>query len=96
MSGLPLTPRAAGLLGSRTIPNFVARTTSLAPPTDSLADEFFIRERAVHVRRIQKIDAEFQRAVNRGQRLSVVACAIKFRHPHAAQTERRNCKTAIS
>src|SRR6266568_6597967 len=92
-SALPFTPRTFGLLGSRTIPNFVARTIWPRLPLDRPTDQLFVRVRPVDIRRVEKVDAQFQRPMNRRDGFLIVTPAIKFRHPHAPQPLGRDLKT---
>jgi hypothetical protein len=52
---------------------------------DRLADELLVRERPVHVGGVDEVDAELERAVDRRDRLALVAGAVELRHPHAAE-----------
>src|SRR5262245_22929847 len=51
-------------------------------------DEALVGERAVRVRRIQEIDPELQRAMDRRDRLRIVVLAVELRHAHAAESHR--------
>jgi hypothetical protein len=57
---------------------------------DRAPNQFFVRMRPVYVGGIQKVDAEFERQMNRRDRFVVVASAVKLRHPHAAKALHRN------
>ena len=63
---------------------------------DRAAEEFFIRVRAVHIRGIEKRDAQLKRAANRGERFFIITSAVKIGHAHAAQAQRGNYRTATS
>jgi hypothetical protein len=52
------------------LPNFVAITTVVATARDRAADEPLVRERPVHVGRVQQRHAEVERAVDRRDRLA--------------------------
>src|SRR5258708_500837 len=65
-------------------------------PLDGAPDQFFICVGPVYIGGIKKIQAEFGRAVNRGNRFVVVASAVKLRHAHAAKAEGRYFETATS
>ena len=87
-SGRPFTPRAVGSL-PRTIPNFVATTTtSRAAAPQGAADELLVRVRAVDVGGVEHRDAEVERPVDRGDRLRLVAGAVEVGHAHAAEADR--------
>ena len=57
---------------------------------DCTADERLVGHRSVELRRIEEVDAEFQRTVNGRDGLVVVARAVEGRHPHAAEPQRRD------
>ncbi len=67
------------------------REHNLIPPAlDRLADEQLIRERAVHIGRVQKVHPKFQGAVNRGDRLAFIRSSVELGHSHTAKAYRRN------
>ena len=51
---------------------------------------------AVHVRRVEEVHAHVQRVLNDPDRLCVVALAVRSRHGHAAQAERRHRERAVT
>jgi hypothetical protein len=55
------------------------------PPTKCLPHQYFIGVRAVRVGRIQKVDAEFQGAIDGGERLLFLAASEQLTHAHAAE-----------
>ena len=57
---------------------------------DRAADEPLVGERAVHVGGVEEGDAELERAVDRRDRLALVGRSVELRHPHAAESERRD------
>src|SRR5260370_40897381 len=59
-----------------------------APAADRTPDELLVAADAVGVSGIEKIDAELDRAMDRGDRLVVVALAVALGHAHAAEAER--------
>jgi hypothetical protein len=59
----------------------------VAPAADGVADEPLVGERAVHVGRVEEVDAEVERAVDRRDRLRIVAAGVEVGHPHAAEAE---------
>ncbi len=59
----------------------------VAPALQGAADELLVRERAVHVGRVPEGDAELDGAVERPERLGLVAAAVEVRHAHAAEAE---------
>src|SRR5262245_36869606 len=64
----------------------------IALPLDRATDQLFIGVGPVHVRRVQKIDAKLQRAVNGGDRFSIVTARVKLAHAHAAEADGRNLR----
>ena len=60
---------------------------NLVPPAgQSPADQFFVDKRPVDVGGIKKVHAQFERTMDSGHRLGVVAPAVELRHSHTAQT----------
>ena len=51
---------------------------------------------AIHVGRIEEIDAQFDRAPQRRQRLRLIRGAIEFLHAHTAEADFRNFDSAGS
>ena len=68
----------------------------IAPSADRRADELLVRERAVHVGRVEEIDADVERAVNRRDRLRLVPARIELGHPHAAEADRGHAQAGSS
>ncbi len=64
--------------------------TSSRPVADRLADELLVRAAAVHVGRVEEVDAELEGAVDRRDRLALVGRPVELRHPHAAEAEGRD------
>jgi hypothetical protein len=56
-------------------------------PLDCLADEPFVGERAVHVGGVEEGDAEVEGAMDRRDRLCIVAPGVEVGHAHAAEAE---------
>jgi hypothetical protein len=52
--------------------------------------ELLVGADAIDVGRIEKVDAEVERATDRRDRLGLVAAAVEIGHSHAAETERRH------
>jgi hypothetical protein len=52
------------------------------------ADELLILMRPVDVGGVQEVDAEFERAIQCGERLLVIASGIELAHAHAAEANR--------
>src|SRR5581483_10010170 len=70
----------------------------VAVALDRTADEHFVRQRAVELRRVEKVDAELPRAPDRRDGLVLVGRAVEGRHPHAAEPDRRHlhvCQLAL-
>jgi len=64
----------------------------VAPVADGATDQLLVRERAVHIRRVEKVAAEVEGAMNRSDRLRVIVRAVELRHPHAAEADGGNRK----
>ena len=58
--------------------------------SDRFTHQFLIDKGTVNICRIEKINAEDKSAMNRGYGFGIVSSAIKFGHPHAAQSQSRN------
>lgn len=56
---------------------------------DRAAQEFFVGEGSVDLSRVEKRHAEFDRAVDGANRFAFICGAVRIRHPHAAEPERR-------
>ena len=84
-SGRPLTPRRVGFSRSRTIPNLVASTHLVAPVGDRAADELLVVAVPVRVGGVEHRHAELEGAVDGGDRLRLVGCAVELGHAHAAE-----------
>src|ERR1700719_4217638 len=67
-----------------------------AMPSQRTADQLFVGVRSINVGGIEKSDAELERARNRSERFFIIAAAIEIRHAHAAETDRRNARSAPS
>jgi hypothetical protein len=52
---------------------------------DRPADQLFIDIGTVHVGGIEEVDAEFERAMNGGDRFVVITWTVKLRHAHATE-----------
>ena len=59
-------------------------------------DQLFISADSVHVGRIQKIDSQFDGAMNGGDGFGFVRRTVKFRHAHAAEAERGDYQFAAA
>ena len=86
---ISLTVDAAcvGVGGIADDPKFRGQHDFVALAFDGAAYQFFILVWAVDVRRVEEVDAMFERPVNGGDGLVVIAPAVKLRHPHAAEAE---------
>src|SRR5438270_62228 len=90
-SGSSLPGRAAdvlrGAIDAEAVAALVADVAELrgehdlvTTPLDGLTDEALVGERAVHVGRVEEGDAKVERAMDRGDRLGVVAPRIEVGH----------------
>src|SRR5205814_3729060 len=57
---------------------------------DRAAQDVLVGDGAVQVRGVQEGDPQVERPLNRGDRLGVVATAVKLRQPHASQAQGRH------
>ena len=80
---------------AKPFPLFVADVAELgrehdlvAPALDRPADESLVGERAVDVGRVEEVDAELERALDRRDRLGLVRRSVELGHSHAAEAER--------
>src|SRR6266536_4483335 len=64
----------------------------VAASLNGARDELLVAADAVDVRRIEKVDAELERPVDRRNRLGLVAAAVEIGHAHAAEAHRRHFK----
>src|ERR1700682_5791423 len=58
---------------------------AVAASAECAPDELLVLERAVHVGRIEEVDAEVEGAVDGRDRLRVVTGTVELGHPHAAE-----------
>jgi hypothetical protein len=57
----------------------------VSPIGDRLAHQLLVRERPVHVGRVEEVDAKLERVLDRRDRLALVLTSVELRHPHAAE-----------
>ena len=57
----------------------------VAAPPDRTPHEDLVGERAVHVGRVEEVDPQLERPLDRRDRLLVVALAVELGHPHAPE-----------
>src|SRR6266446_5516601 len=57
------------------------------------AKQFFVFEWAIHFCGVPKVDADRKRSIEHSDGFRIVAAAIRPRHSHAAETDRRNFQT---
>ena len=62
----------------------------VSPARYGLADELLVRERPVHVRRVDKGDAEVDGPLDRRDRFTLVARTVELAHPHAPEPQGRD------
>jgi hypothetical protein len=68
----------------------------VAAPLDRAADKLLVCHRPVQLRRVEEVAAEIERALDRGRRLLLVGGPVERRHPHAAQSDRRDLRSVRS
>src|SRR5581483_7759258 len=78
------------------VPELRRDDDGVAAAADRAADEPLVRERTVHVGRVEKVDPEIDRAMDRRDRFLVVAAGVELRHPHAAETDGGDPRSAGS
>ena len=80
----------------RDVPELRREDDLVAAAGDRAADELLVRVRAVDLRRVDEGDAELDRAVDRADRLRVVAArtCVERGHAHAAEPELRDVELA--
>ena len=74
-------------IGAADVAEFGGEDDFVATVGDGLADEDFVIADAIHVGGVEEIHAEFDAAVDDADGLLIVAVAVKFAHPHAAQAD---------
>src|SRR5947209_150348 len=62
----------------------------VSPVADCLADQFLVPPHAVHICRIEEVDAAFDGVVDRGDGFGFAATAVEFAHSHAAEADGRD------
>ena len=62
----------------------------VAAPRDGSPDKRLVRQRPIQLRSIDEVDTELERPPDRCNTLRLVGRAIKRRHPHTTQTDRRH------
>src|SRR5712675_2866689 len=80
-------------LGITNITEFRGKDHLITSSFDSPSDQLFIRERPVNVSSVEKVDAQLQCAMNRGNGFLVIAVSVEVRHPHAAQSHSGNLES---
>src|ERR1700682_443139 len=93
-----LTADAAGIriAGITDNPELCSQHDLVALALDRSPDELFVFVWSVDVGRIEKINAEFERAMNSRDRFGVIATGVKLRHAHAAEAEGGNFEAGTS
>ena len=83
-------------VGALRLPELGRHHHAIAAPTQRLAEQLLVVPPAVHVGRVEKVDALVERVVDDADRLFVVRVAIDAGHRHQAETDRRNLDAAIA
>ena len=68
----------------------------LATPGDRASEEPLVGVRPIHVGGVQEVAAQLQRALDRRQRLALIARAVERRHPHTAEPDLRDLRAPRS
>ena len=77
-------------------PEFCRQHHLFALAFDRASDEFFVLVWAVYIGCVEKIDSEFQSAMNSRDRFVVIASAVELRHSHTAEPDSRNGEASTS
>ena len=85
--GVGLAAKDAKFRGQK---NFIAQTTNRS------ANQNFVVAVPVNIRGIKEGDAQFDGAVNCGDRLCIIALAVKFGHAHAAKAHCGHFRSGFS
>src|SRR3954470_3017782 len=62
----------------------------LSLPAERTPEQLFIFVRPINFRRVEKIDPQLQRPIDRGQRLLLIRRPIRLAHPHTPEALGRN------
>src|SRR5690348_10562117 len=79
-----------GILFCADVGKFRGEKYVIAARTNCPPDKFFVIAHAVCICRIEEIDAQIERAKDRGGGFLVIARAVKFAHAHAAEAHARD------
>src|SRR4051812_7901944 len=93
--GLAVDAQELSVLGAD-VPELGREKYLVALSGDGSADQLFVLEWPVHVRRIEKGDTELERPVDGGDRLGVVAAGVELAHPHATEADRGDVHALLS
>src|SRR5204863_6270540 len=69
---------------------------AMAFAANSASDQLLIRVRTINVGGIEESNPKVDCAIDGGERFRIVVMAIKFRHAHAAESDRGNNRSAAS
>src|ERR1700693_3098196 len=94
--GLAADAAVTGVAGIADNPELCGQHEFVALALDRASDEFFVLVRPVNVGGVEKINAEFERAMNGRDRFGVIASRVKLRHAHTAEAEGGNFETEAS
>ncbi len=83
--GLAVHAADAGIGGVADDAEFRGEHDLVTLAFDGAAYEFFIFVRAVDIGGVEEVDAEFERAVNRGEGFLLVESGVELGHAHASQ-----------
>ena len=79
--------QSLALLGAD-VPELRREHDFVAPALDRAAHEPLVLERPVRVSRVEEVDAELERAVDRRDRLALVRRSVELGHTHAPEAQR--------
>src|SRR6266705_2735978 len=85
--GLAADAAKVRIVGVTNDPELRGQNYIIAFAFKGASDEFFVLVGAVYVSGIEKVYAEFERAMNGRERFVVIAPRVELRHSHTAQSE---------
>ena len=77
-------------------PELRSQDDLVAPVGDRPPDQPLVGMGSVHVRCVEEVAPQVQRPVDRRRRLGVVGRPVERRHPHAAEADRRDLRSAAA
>ena len=69
---------------------------TFAPPLEETAEKLLVLVRAVHIRGVEEIHPQLERALERRYRFRFVGRSVELRHAHTAEPLLRNYQSLIA